>query len=180
MRVSDVMAIKLCQKQWAGYSGGWSYSPTSGWGHTYYWWGETATIPVTGLYLVTTEMYAGDNDDDWHHYRAKSDGIFIPAGYKVAIYGTVRQARSNNCGRFGVVSTLYLLKPNGSGLLSAERTRVEGGPSDTGCGGGVCCGSSSNEDIDRGFSRISVRVLTPQDAAANGMLWNEAYIRGLM
>ncbi|MDR3208310.1 MAG: hypothetical protein LBT45_00490 [Rickettsiales bacterium] len=177
MRVAG--AVRLCQKKWqVNYTGGFSQSSSSGWGHTYYWWGEVITVPIGGLYLVTTETWAGDNDSAWHHYRAKSDGMFIPGGYHVAIYGGVKQACSNAEGTFWVSGTLYLLRPNGGALLSSPRTYVSGGPS--GCGLECCCCSSASEDIDRAMSRISIRNLAESDAAAHGMLWTEAQVRAVM
>jgi hypothetical protein len=182
LSMSGLHAVKLCKVRWGPYTGGWPQSSSSGWNHTHNWWGDVVTVPVGGMYLVTTETYAGDNDGSWYHYRSKSDGVFIPTGYQVAIYGTVKQAYNNNCGNFYVRGTLHLRRPNGTSILSSQRTFVEGGPVDTGCNiySGVCCGSSASEDIDRARSRIRVTALTPSAASTHGILWSEATVRALM
>ena len=79
---------------------------------------------------------------------------------------------SNDHGIFQISGKLYLKKPDGTNMLFSERTYVTGtnGP-------GV---SYNNMDIDRAWFRLSLRPLTPIEAAANGILWSEAAVRAAM
>ncbi|MDR1071780.1 MAG: hypothetical protein LBL21_04015 [Rickettsiales bacterium] len=177
-------AFLLCER-WAGYAGGWIGSPTSGWGHVYNWWGNIVAVPTCGYFVVTTATYDGDNDGSWFRPHVVTDIIYMPQGYQVGIYGTVKQACSNNYGEFYVGASLVLMRPDGTAILSSQRIFYNGNPdkccgSSVKCGGSKCmCHSSTSEDIDRAFSAISVRPATSTDLNTYTTLWSQATVNAV-
>jgi hypothetical protein len=173
-------AYLLCER-WAGYEGGWVGSSSSGWNHVYNWWGSIVTVPTCGYFVVTTETYDGDDEGKWYRHRTATDIIYMPEGYQVGIYGTIKQAFNNGWGEFYIRATLVLRKPDGATMLQSQRIYYLGNPN-------VCntslypprCASSGDEDVDRARSRITVRPATPDDMSAYTILWDEAAVVAAM
>jgi hypothetical protein len=176
-------AYLLCQR-WAGYSGGWVQSSSSGWNNTHNWWGSIVTVPTCGYFVVTTETYDGDNDGSWLRHKSVTNLVYMPEGYQVGIYGTIKQAYSNDCGEFWLRATLMLRRPNGTTILQSQRIYYLGNPNH--CCGSVCgsdncmCNSNGSEDIDRAWSKITVRPATEADMSAYSILWSEAAVTAVM
>ena len=184
--------LLLCA-YWGGFNGDWVQSPNDGWSHTYYWNGDAVAAPGDGLYQVTIETMAGDNDDDWHHSQQSTQYVWLPSNYRVVIEGKVKQAWSNYCGSYIVSGSLKMLNTNGiEKLRSGELTYYAGGPPDSPpCGRyycqtdsndncyvtDPCCGSNADEDIDRARSKITVRAVRDTGQAR---LWSEATARAAM
>jgi hypothetical protein len=175
-------AYLLCQR-WAGYSGGWVQSSSSGWNNTHNWWGSIVTVPTCGYFVVTTETNDGDNEGSWFRHRAVTDIIYMPEGYQVGIYGTVKQAYNNDWGEFWLRATLMLRRPNGTTILQSQRIYYLGNPNVCTSGSNKLwpmCPSSGDEDVDRARSKITVRPATEADMSAYSILWSEAAVTAAM